>query len=144
MFEAFLHRVRHYVSPAFVALLVASFVLWYIAKLNYTYTTNYEVSVNVDGRKFKVDCVIEGIGTHLFGHVAYFDKWLKIPLSELGYAVSHDEGSEGMLILDPKSLQNAISVRYSDVKIVSVGNIPPIEHPESGVEPTDAPLQNRK
>ena len=31
--------LRRYISPVFLALLVASFILWYIAKLNYTYTT---------------------------------------------------------------------------------------------------------
>ena len=27
--------LRRYISPVFLALLVASFILWYIAKLNY-------------------------------------------------------------------------------------------------------------
>ena len=40
--------LRRYVSPVFLALLVASFILWYIAKLNYTYTTEQPFTVNVD------------------------------------------------------------------------------------------------
>ena len=39
--------LRRYVSPVFLALLVASFILWYIAKLNYTYTTEQPFTVNV-------------------------------------------------------------------------------------------------
>ena len=58
--------LRRYVSPVFLALLVASFILWYIAKLNYTYTTEQPFTVNVDGERFKVSCVVEGVGTNLF------------------------------------------------------------------------------
>ena len=43
--------LRRYVSPVFLALLVASFILWYIAKLNYTYTTEQPFTVNVDGER---------------------------------------------------------------------------------------------
>ena len=46
--------LRRYISPVFLALLVASFILWYIAKLNYTYTTEQPFTVNVDGERFKV------------------------------------------------------------------------------------------
>ena len=45
--------LRRYISPVFLALLVASFILWYIAKLNYTYTTEQPFTVNVDGERFK-------------------------------------------------------------------------------------------
>ena len=47
--------------------------------------------------------------------------------SELDYAPSPDE--EGYIVIDPQSLQNAISVHYSDVKVVAVRNIPPIKLP---------------
>ena len=40
--------MHRYVSPVFLALLVASFILWYIAKLSYTYTTEQTVRVSVD------------------------------------------------------------------------------------------------
>ena len=56
--------LRRYVSPVFLALLVASFILWYIAKLNYTYTTEQPFTVNVDGERFKVSCVAVSY-THL-------------------------------------------------------------------------------
>lgn len=128
--EGFLRRLRRYVSPVFLGLLVASFILWYIAKLNYTYTTEQVVRVDVDGREFKVTCVVEGIGTNLFGYQVYMNKKLRIPLSELKYKRSREEGHEGMLILDSRSLQNAISVRFSDIKVVSVGTIPEILMPE--------------
>lgn len=127
MMENWLKWMHRYVSPVFLALLVASFILWYIAKLNYTYTTDKTVQVNVDGEEFEVVCVIEGLGTNLFSRMVYMRNSLRIPLSELDYAPSPDE--EGYIVIDPQSLQNAISVHYSDVKVVAVRNIPPIKLP---------------
>ncbi|MEG1404992.1 MAG: hypothetical protein RSC34_00050, partial [Alistipes sp.] len=105
------------------------FVLWYIAKLNYTYTTEQVMHVEVDGEKFDLLCVIEGVGTNLFGYKAYVNKTLRIPLSELKYKRSHEEEHEGQLILDPQSLQDALSVRFSDIKVISIGFVPEIDTP---------------
>ena len=55
--ETFLRWLHRYVSPVFLVMLVASFILWYIAKLSYTYTTEYVVSINTDGEKYKVACI---------------------------------------------------------------------------------------
>ncbi|MEG1700232.1 MAG: hypothetical protein RRY33_05435 [Alistipes sp.] len=120
---------RHYISPVFLALLVAAFILWYIAKLSYTYTTEQVAHVDVDGQQFEVTCVVEGVGTNLFGYRVYTNKLLRIPLSELKYKRSYEEGHEGKLILDPKSLQSAISVRFSDIKMISIGYVPEIDRP---------------
>lgn len=127
--ETRMQWLRKYVSPAFLALLMASFILWYIAKLNYTYTTEQVANINVNGEKFSVTCVVEGIGTNLFGYRIYKGTSLRIPLSELQYTSSQQEGHEGMIVIDPHSLQNAISVRYSDIKVVSIGAVPEIKHP---------------
>lgn len=128
--ENFFKWMHRYVSPVFLALLVASFILWYIAKLSYTYTTEQTVRVNVDGEQFEVTCVVEGVGTNLFGYRVYMNKTLRIPLAELKYKRSHEEGHEGKIIIDPQSLQSAISVRVSDIKVVSVGTVPEIDKPD--------------
>ena len=73
--------LRHYVSPVFMLLLVASFVFWYIAKLNYTYTTEQVMRVNIGGERIPVTCVVEGVGTNLFGYRVYMDRTLRIPVS---------------------------------------------------------------
>lgn len=127
--EKILKWMHRYVSPVFLALLVASFILWYIAKLSYTYTTEQNVKVNVDGQPFEVACVVEGVGTNLFGYRVYMNKTLRIPLSELKYKRSHEEGHDGKLVIDPQSLQSAISVRISDIKIISIGAVPEIDNP---------------
>lgn len=127
--ETLLKRLHRYVSPVFLVMLVASFILWYIAKLSYTYTTEYTVSINTDGEKYKVTCIFEGIGTNLVSYHTSLGKSVRIPLSELKYRKSREEGHEGMLIIDPQSLQHAIAVRFSDVKVASIGAIPEISIP---------------
>lgn len=122
--------MHRYVSPVFMALLVASFILWYIAKLSYTYTTGQTVRVDVDGQLFEVTCTVEGVGTNLFGYQVYMNKTLRIPLTELKYKPSREEGHEGKIVIDPQSLQNAISKKFSDIKITSVDAIPEIDYPE--------------
>ena len=124
--ETFLRWLHRYVSPVFLVMLVASFILWYIAKLSYTYTTEYVVSINTDGEKYKVACIFEGVGTNLVSYHTSLGKSVKIPLSELKYKKSREEGHEGMLIIDPQSLQHAIAVRFSDVKVSSIGAVPEI------------------
>ena len=73
-------------------------------------------------------CVVEGLGTNLFSRIVYMRNSLRIPLSDLHYSPSADE--KGYINIDPQSLQNAISVHYSDVKVISIGPIPPIKLPE--------------
>lgn len=141
LLKRFSALVRHYVSPVFVTLFCASFVLWYIVKLDHTYTTEYAVHVNIDGERLRVPCVVEGKGATLFGYRVYMHRQIRIPLSELKYTVeqyvvepqSEDEDptvGESYCIIDPQSLQNAISVRISDIKVISIGNIPPLPMPD--------------
>lgn len=127
--EQTLKWVRRYVSPVFMVLLAASFILWYIAKLNYTYTTGHTVRMDVDGQLFEVACTVEGVGTNLFSYQVYARKTLRVPLSELKYKRSREEGHEGKIILDPKSLQSVLSKKFSDIKIISLDAIPEIDFP---------------
>ncbi len=117
--------LRHYISPAFGVMLFAAFVLWYIAKLGYNYTTDLEIEVRAADSKFKVACVVEGVGTNLFGYRLYKGGKVSIPLKELSYTRSIDSRYND-IIIDPQSLQNALSVRYSDIKIKSIGSLPTI------------------
>ncbi|WP_300722297.1 hypothetical protein [uncultured Alistipes sp.] len=128
--DIFLRKLRRYVSPVFLALLVASFILWYLAKLSYTYTTEQTIRLSIDGQPVEISCVVEGLGTNLFGYRVYMNKTLRIPLAELQTTPSEEEGHEGKLVIDPQSLQHAISVRFSDIKVISVNSIPEIDAPE--------------
>ena len=126
----FLEWSKRSISPVFIAMFVASFVLWYITKLNYNYTTDYNVRLNIGGEKLEVPCVIEGKGTNLFNYKFQLSKRLRIPLDELNYKPVEDDFGGMFLQIDPKSLQNAISVRVSDIKVVSLGDVPMLSMPE--------------
>ena len=123
---------RSAVSTAFVILFCASFILWYILKLQYTYTTDYSVLVNIEGEQLRVPGVIEGKGTNLLGYRVNKHKEIRIPLSDLKYTFTSDPEESGdgaltnMYIIDPQSMQSAISVRFSDIKVISVGDVPPL------------------
>lgn len=132
----FFERLKSYISPVFIMLFVASFTLWYIAKLNYNYTTELDVKIRIGDSRFAVACVVEGKGTNLFGYVLSTSR-LNIPLSELEYSVMREVTELGSIPSDrmrlhikPESLKNAISVRLSDINIRSVGSIPDIEIPK--------------
>lgn len=129
--RAFWRQLKSYVSPTFIMLMCASFIMWYILKLQYTYTTDYSVLVNVEGERLRVPCVIEGKGTNLFGYRVYMHKEIKIPLTDLKYSIdSQVDIAAGTvvdsIIIDPQSIQSAISVRFSDIKVISVGDVPPL------------------
>ena len=91
-------RLKRAISPVFIGLLCASFILWYILKLQYTYTTNFSVLVNIDGERMRVPCVVEGKGVNLLGYRVYARKELKIPLEDLKYTVVNDMDESGELL----------------------------------------------
>lgn len=134
-FKVFRRWIHRYISPVFIALFCASFILWYILKLGNVYTTDHSVYVNIDGQTLRVPCVVEGVGTNLFGYRVYMNKELKIPLTDLKYKIikTYDDetgkptGRE--YVFDHQSMQSAISVRFSDIKVVSVGDIPNLPVP---------------
>ena len=130
--EKTLKWLQHSISPIFLGLLVASFMLWYIAKLNYTYTTEQVMSVELGDQKFDVQCVVEGLGTNLFKYRYYMDKQLRLSPDKIKYQVidleaRKDEPRVASLSsdkvwveLDQQMIREAISVQCSDIKILSV------------------------
>ena len=133
-----MQKLRNYISPVFVALLVISFSLWYISKLNYTYTTDFKIKVKVNGERIIVPCVVEGKGSNLIGYGFYSSRRVSIPLSELNYDIVEveveDEGTntinhEMKVRISPISMQDALSIRFSNIKIVSVGDFNDIDIP---------------
>lgn len=124
--------LKRSVSPVFITLFVASFILWYIAKLSYTYTADYTARLSIvsDDReqRIEVPCVVEGSGTNLLNYKFKLGKRLRIPLSELETVSVYDADSVLREVVSKRSLRNAISVRMSDVKIVGLGEIPMLDH----------------
>ncbi|MBR2032631.1 MAG: hypothetical protein IKA04_10560 [Alistipes sp.] len=134
LLKTWAQKLRNYISPVFLVLLAVSFTLWYISKLNYTYTTDFNIKVKVNGERLVVPCVVEGKGTTLFGYGFYASRRATIPLEELNYDIIEEPAAmkEGAVVdslakeykvrISPISMQDAISVRFSDLKIVSVGD----------------------
>lgn len=123
-FKAAVAQLRRYISPVFVTLFFAAFVLWYITKLGYDYTTDYTVGVDVNGHVFDVECKIHGKGVDLFNvKVLSKQRNIAVPLSELGF----EYVEWGNIRIDPVSLQRALSSRMTDIDVVSVANAPVIE-----------------
>lgn len=127
--KSFIAGIRRYISPVFVTLFFAAFVLWYITKLGYDYTTDYQVTVTVDGKSFDVDCKIHGKGIDLFNFKVLSKKRsFDVSLAELRY----EQVEWGSIRIDPVSLQRALASRMAGVDLVSVGAVPSIEFRNNG------------
>lgn len=124
--KSFFSWLRGAISPAYVTMLVAAFVLWYITKLGDTYTTDHEVTVVVDGEEFEVDCTIRGKGTDLINYtVSSRRSRFTVPATELTFdkEITDDDGLTYRHITT-LSLQQALAARMSDIEVVSVGSVP--------------------
>ncbi|MBR6655518.1 MAG: hypothetical protein IKL20_02805 [Alistipes sp.] len=136
LLKVWAQKLRKYISPVFLALFAVSFTLWYISKLNYTYTTDFEIDVKIDNKRIDVPCVVEGKGTTLFGYALYVSRSTSIPLTELKYdTIPVFDDTDTVVIkrlahITPASMQDALSVRFSDLKIISVGKVEDIELPK--------------
>lgn len=121
--------IRRYVSPAYIMMLVAAFVLWYATKLGDTYTTDHEVTVVIDGTPYTVDCTIRGKGIDLLSYtISSRRSNFEISSSELTFDNEIHAG-EGIVRrhISTVSLQQALAARMSDIEVVAVGSLPPIE-----------------
>ncbi len=126
-----LSKIRSCISPVYVTLFVAAFILWYITKLGETYTTEHEVTVLIDSdQQLNVKCTIRGKGTNLVGYTLFsrHDKF-NIPSTELTFDMeSVAEDGTPMHHVATTSLQQAIAARMKDIEIISVGAVPPIPY----------------
>ena len=125
-----LKNVRNYISPVYLTMLFAAFVLWYITKLGEVYTTEHQIVVVVDDQQLDVACTIRGKGTNLIGYTIFSQEDVfEIPSTELTFDMeSLAEDGTPMHHIATTSLQQAIAVRMSGVEVVSVGSIPPIPY----------------
>lgn len=124
--------LKRYISPAFVILFCASFVLWYVLKLGNTYVTEYDINVEIEGEVIKVPCRVEAVGTDLLDFRKYTRRTLHIPLRDLEYSEEYrteDGVTHKYLIITPHSMRSALSVRFKAAKDLSVGSVPPLPAP---------------
>ena len=102
--------------------------------------TVHQVDVNIDGQHITVPCVVEGKGSTLFGYGFYSSSRVSIPLKDINHSiVEHPVSVEGFadsvrmehkIRINPVAMQDALSVRFSDLKILSVGTLPELDMPK--------------
>lgn len=117
-------ELRKLVSPVFLLLLILSTFMWYLTKLSYTYQSQIPITVEVEGNRFKVECVVEGTGYRLVTHKYFKNNTINLNIRDIQTTPSVI--NNGSYVINPYSLQNAISVRTSDLRIISVGDLPEI------------------
>jgi hypothetical protein len=117
---------RYILSPAFLIMLVLSFGMWYTTKLNKIYyNVNIEVRVDIEGHEVVVPCVAEGKGTDLLMNRSG-RKPIQLQWNDLEVTPSPENPE--YVAISTESLRHAISIRQSDIKIISViGSIPEIK-----------------
>ena len=114
---------KQLLSPVFITLLIASLILWYVSKLGYTYTTEMPVTINIDGQKIKVTCMVEGRGTALWGQRMSLRNKINIKLADLR---TRPSDNPPYIIIDSASLSKVMSLKANsgDFRIISVTEIP--------------------
>lgn len=127
--ELFKQIFRPLLSPVFLTLLVASFILWYGIKLSHVYTTEMPITVSIDGRNYDVDCVVEAHGGTLWAQRLSLGSKINLKFDELSPRRSKE--NKGMYTIKPAVISNAIMNKNSALKIIEVVNIPEIEAPEA-------------
>ena len=118
--------IKRYVSPAFVVLFCASFVLWYVLKLGDTYVAEYNLRVDVDGYEIEIPCTITAKGKDMLDVRRFERQSLFIPLEDLEYDIKTqtvDGASVQYYKISRESMQNEISIRLKPAEIV-VGSVP--------------------
>jgi hypothetical protein len=126
--KSFLRRIIGYITPGYVAMVVAAFVLWYITKLGDNYTTEHDVIVVIDGKEYEVGCSVRGKGTNLISYtLARKSSHFVVPAEELSFdkEVTGDDGKTYRHVTNV-SLQQALNARMNDVDVLAVTGVPMI------------------
>lgn len=124
--KSFFRRIISYITPGYVAMVVAAFVLWYITKLGENYTTDHEVVVVIEGKSYDVDCTIRGKGTNLISYtLSNRRNNFVVSPAELSFdkEVTDDNGRTYRHVTSV-SLQQALNARMNDIDVIAVGAVP--------------------
>ncbi len=111
-------------SPVFLIMLGLSALMWYISKLDYTYTAEVPVVVRFEGENYRISCMAEGTGHQLVAYRLYKRRVVNLDSNEV--ILTPVPEKDGYFAVDPVTLQAAISVRNSDIRIISIGSTPEV------------------
>ena len=132
----FLSWLRNAISPAYMTMLFAAFVLWYITKLGDVYTTEHTVVVESLGTEFEVNCTIRGKGTNLVGYTFLGrSSHFTVQDSELMFD-SETVAEDGVRYrhISSSSMHQALAARMGDIDLIAVGQVPPVKIEEERPE----------
>lgn len=115
-------NIRRRITPAFLIMIALSFIFWYSGKLQYTYTAEIPVTVEIEGERVRTTCVVEGTGHNIISARYFKRKTIKLQRSEV--ELLPIDGVSNTYEISPTSLQNIISVRNSSLKVLSVSRMP--------------------
>lgn len=134
--KIFFGWLRKWISPVYVAMLVAAFILWFITKLGDEYTTDHEVTVVIENVEYNVNCTIRGKGTDLIYYTLSSKRSrFTIPISDLTLDKPMvDNDGNNIIHVTAESLKLALAQRMDNIEVVSVGSVPVIK---SGTEVSD-------
>lgn len=125
--KSFFHRwLKRYMSFGFLVMLILSFIMWFIIKLDRTYTATVPFEIAVGKHEFRVETVVSGKGNRIFAYRYYRKKRLAVSWKEL--EISPSAVDPGAYVISPYSLQNAISRQTTELQIISLGTIPEIRY----------------
>ena len=124
--KSFIRRIIGYITPGYIAMVVAAFTLWYITKLGENYTTEHDVVVVIDGKEYEVGCTVRGKGTNLISYTfANKSSYFVVPAEELSFDKEVvDEYGRIYRHVTNVSLQQALNARMNDVDVLAVTGVP--------------------
>lgn len=137
--------LRRYISPAYITMLVAALLLWYITKLGETYTTEHEVTIVVDGTEYPVGCTIKGKGTDLIGYTMSSSRSrFVVDFADLSYdkEIVNEDGTISYHITK-ESMRLVLAELMQDIEITSVGSLPPLKSKDRAVLPKSSPTHKK-
>ena len=114
--------IRKRITPAFLVTLALALIFWYSGKLQYTYTTTLPFTVEIEGDRVRTTCMVEGTGHNLLS--ARYLKRRVVKLQRFDVDLLSVDGAANTYEISPTSLQNILSVRYPNIKILSVSRMP--------------------
>lgn len=114
--------IRKRITPAFLVTLVLALIFWYSGKLQYTYTTTIPFTVEIEGDRVRTTCMVEGTGHNLLS-ARYFKRRV-VKLQRFDVELLSVDGVSNTYEISPTSLQNILSVRNPNLKILSVSRMP--------------------
>jgi hypothetical protein len=119
--------VRQALSPTFLIIVMCAAVLWYISKLGGEYTTEMEMTIRIDGQKYRPTVIITGRGSAILAQQLSLKSRLAFTLEELSPRPSRE--TLGALTITPASLAKAINGKITDLTIMQVTNAPEFTPP---------------